>query len=278
MGRDNFHQTRILPAPSNFALNTSREGTGTISLGNLGQGLTTFIIKNYILIHILNLPSFNLKPLPFVLSLHTLVKSPSPALSQAPSGTGRLLGGLPGDFASPGWTAPALPAFPPSRRVPAFGSLLVSPLDPMQLVHIFPVLRAPELDTGLPGGASPEWSRRAEYPPLTFDFSWCSPGYSWPSGLWAHIANSCWACHPPAPLSPPLGCSQSVLHPACACSWACPNPLMKRLGKFLSLAYIILSLCSRKLADSKGTVHWRWNLWGFVRFACMIWRLFRNVT
>jgi len=32
-------------------------------------------------------------------------------------------------------------------------------------VYVCPVLRAPELDTGLPGGVSPEWSRGAESPP-----------------------------------------------------------------------------------------------------------------
>jgi len=41
MGRDTFHQTRVLKAPSKLALNTTREGTATASLGNLGQGLIT---------------------------------------------------------------------------------------------------------------------------------------------------------------------------------------------------------------------------------------------
>ena len=46
----------------------------------------------------LNLPSCSLKPLPLVLSLHVLVKSASPSFLYAPSGTGRLLQGLPGAF------------------------------------------------------------------------------------------------------------------------------------------------------------------------------------
>jgi len=91
MGRDSFHQTRLLRAPSNLALNTAREGAATASLGNLCQGLTTLMVKNFFPISKLNLPSFGLEPFPLVLSLHTLVKSPSPSFLSAPSGTGRLL-------------------------------------------------------------------------------------------------------------------------------------------------------------------------------------------
>jgi len=57
MGRDIFHQTRVLRAPSNLALNPAREGTATASLGNLGQGLTTLMVKNFFLISNLSLPS-----------------------------------------------------------------------------------------------------------------------------------------------------------------------------------------------------------------------------
>ena len=81
MGRDIFHQTRLLRAPSNLAFNTSREEAFTASLGNLGQGLTTLMGKNFFLISNLNLPSVSLEPFPLVLSLHPLVKSPSPGLS-----------------------------------------------------------------------------------------------------------------------------------------------------------------------------------------------------
>ena len=63
-------------------------GAATASLGNLGQGLTTLRVKNFFLISNLNLSCCSLKPLLLVLSLHALVKSPSPPLSQAPSGTG----------------------------------------------------------------------------------------------------------------------------------------------------------------------------------------------
>jgi len=79
MGWDPFHQTRLLKAPSNLALNTAREGAATASLGNLFQFLNTLRVKSFFLLSNLNLPSFSLKPLSLVLSLHDLVKSPSPA-------------------------------------------------------------------------------------------------------------------------------------------------------------------------------------------------------
>ena len=59
MGRDTFHQTKLLKAPSNLALTTAREGASPASLGNLGQGLTTLIVKNFFPISSLNLPSFS---------------------------------------------------------------------------------------------------------------------------------------------------------------------------------------------------------------------------
>ena len=75
------HQQGHLPpaqlrAPSNLALSPAREGAATASLGNLGQGLTTLMGKNFFLISNLNLPSFSLQPFPLVLSLHTLCKAP----------------------------------------------------------------------------------------------------------------------------------------------------------------------------------------------------------
>jgi len=78
MGRDTFHQTRLLRAPSYLALNTAREGASTASLGNLCQCLTTLRVKNLFLVSNLNLPSFSLKPLN--LSLHSLIESPSPSI------------------------------------------------------------------------------------------------------------------------------------------------------------------------------------------------------
>jgi len=88
MSRDISHQPRVPRAPSNLALNPAREGAATASLGSLGQGPTTLMVKNFFLISNLNLPSFSLQPFPLVLSLRTLVQSPSPPFLQAPSGTG----------------------------------------------------------------------------------------------------------------------------------------------------------------------------------------------
>jgi len=45
VGRDPFHQPRVLQAPSNLALNPAREGAAAASLGSLG--LTTLTGKNF---------------------------------------------------------------------------------------------------------------------------------------------------------------------------------------------------------------------------------------
>ncbi|PKU29536.1 zinc finger ccch domain-containing protein 11a [Limosa lapponica baueri] len=62
LGRDTSHHTRVVKAPSNLALNPSRDGAATASLGNLGQGLTTLTAKNLYPRSHLNLPSSSLKP------------------------------------------------------------------------------------------------------------------------------------------------------------------------------------------------------------------------
>ena len=97
-------------------------------------------------------------------------------------------------------------------------------LEMLQQVHVFRVLRAPDLDTVLQVGCLQ--SRGAESPSSTCWplFFWCSPGYSWPSGLWAHTDSSYWASRQPTLPSPsPQGCSSSILHPACICAWDCPD-------------------------------------------------------
>ena len=76
MGRDTFHQTRLLKALSSLGLNTAREGADRASRGNLCQCLTTFIVYNFFLIPSLNLLSFSFEPLPLVLLLNALVKIP----------------------------------------------------------------------------------------------------------------------------------------------------------------------------------------------------------
>ena len=133
MGRDIYHSMRLLRAPSILAWNVSRDGTSATSLGNLGQGFTILMVKNSFLLSSLSLPFSSLKPLPLVPSPPALVPAPL-QLSRSPSRHWQLLWGLPAAFSSPGWAAPALPAFPPSRGVPALASLLGPPLDPKFLV------------------------------------------------------------------------------------------------------------------------------------------------
>jgi len=48
------HQTRLPSAPSSLALNASRDGASTASLGNLFQCVTTLWVKNFLLISSLN--------------------------------------------------------------------------------------------------------------------------------------------------------------------------------------------------------------------------------
>jgi len=59
LGRDTFHYTMLLRAPSSLALNTARERVATISLGYRFQCLTTLSIKNFFLTSNLKLPSLS---------------------------------------------------------------------------------------------------------------------------------------------------------------------------------------------------------------------------
>jgi len=74
MGSAATHQLKLPWAPSNLDLNAFRNGAPTASLGSLCQCFITLWVKNFFLISIINLPSFNLKPLSLVLTLQVLVK------------------------------------------------------------------------------------------------------------------------------------------------------------------------------------------------------------
>ena len=50
------HQTRLPRATSSLALNASRDGASTTSLGSLFPCVTTLWVKNFLLISNLNLP------------------------------------------------------------------------------------------------------------------------------------------------------------------------------------------------------------------------------
>jgi len=66
-------------ATSSLALNVSRDGASTASLGNLFQYVTTLWVKNFLLISNPNIPCLILKPFPLVLSLSTLINSCFPS-------------------------------------------------------------------------------------------------------------------------------------------------------------------------------------------------------
>ncbi|KAK4832092.1 hypothetical protein QYF61_020707 [Mycteria americana] len=151
-----FHQViqspiiRLLKAPSNLALNTSRDGAATTSLGNLFQGLTTLIVKNFFLISNLNLPSCSLKPLPL----------PCPckkSLSRFLVGPFQVLEGCYKVSSEP----PLLQAEQPQLSQPVFIGEVLQPSDPLhgppldsfQQVHVLLMLGAPELNAVLRVGS-----------------------------------------------------------------------------------------------------------------------------
>ena len=69
-----------LSTTSKQFLNTSRDGNSTTSLGTLFQCLTTLSVKTFFLISNLNLPWFNLRPFPLILSPVTSEKRPTSIL------------------------------------------------------------------------------------------------------------------------------------------------------------------------------------------------------
>lgn len=78
MDRVTFHWIRLLKDPSSLALEYSRDWACT-TLGNLFLCLTTPTVEYFFLTS--NLLSLSLKPIPLVLLLHDIVRSPSPPLS-----------------------------------------------------------------------------------------------------------------------------------------------------------------------------------------------------
>ena len=140
------------------------------------QCLTNITGKNFFLISNLNLPLFCLKPLPLVLSLHALVKSPSPAFLKAPFRYWKAVIGLPKAFSSPGWTAPTLSAFPHRRGVPALTTFLWPCSRPTPTAPCLSCVEGSRAGHRSPGGVSPERSKGAEPSPSTCwpRFFWCS--------------------------------------------------------------------------------------------------------
>ncbi|KAK4810366.1 hypothetical protein QYF61_019285 [Mycteria americana] len=151
--RDIFNYIRLLGALSSLSLNVSRDGAPTTSRGNLFQCFTTLIVKKFFLISTLNLPSFSLKPLPLVLSQQALLKSCN-KVSTEPS----LLQAEQPQLSQPFFIGEV---FHPS------GHLRGPPLDPLQQICVFPVLRTPELDAVL------QSCSQSLHPPACIDTGGC---------------------------------------------------------------------------------------------------------
>ena len=125
MGRDTCHKIVLLKVPSSLALNTSREGASTASLGNLIQGLTTLTVKNFFLISDI-FPIFPIGPLQVLKGCYKF--SLQPALLQAEQ---------------PLLSQPFL-----IGEVFQTSDHFCGPrLDPIQQLHVLLVLRTPQLDT-----------------------------------------------------------------------------------------------------------------------------------
>ncbi|KAK4812466.1 LOW QUALITY PROTEIN: hypothetical protein QYF61_026459 [Mycteria americana] len=239
--RDSFNQIRLLRARSNLTLNVARDGASTASLGNLGQCLTTLIVKNFFLKSSLNLPSLSLKPLLLVLSQQALLKilagcykvSPQPSLLQAEQ---------------PQLSQPVLvgEVLQPSHHFRG------PPLDPLQQLHVLLVLRDPELDTVLQVGSHQsrvEGQDRLPQPAghAAFDAAQDMAGLlGCERTLSAHVQLFVHQC--PQVLFP-QGCSRSHHPPACIETKDCPNPWCRTLylallnlmrGPFLQLVQVPL--------------------------------------
>jgi len=106
------------------------------------------------------------------------------------------------------------------------GQICDPPLEPRKQFHIFFALRSPRLDAVFqmrPYNSTGEGGQSTQSS-CWLSLSWCSPGYSWPSGLQAHTDDSCPAFHlPEPPGSSPQGCSWWVLLPLCTQIQDCHN-------------------------------------------------------
>ena len=102
MCRVTNHQTRLPRATSRLAMNASRDGASTVSLGNLFQCVTTLSERNLLLISNLNLPCLSLRSFPpcptYTINPFTVIPPP---VYMLPSSTGRPQSGLPRAFSSP---------------------------------------------------------------------------------------------------------------------------------------------------------------------------------
>ncbi|KAK4806915.1 hypothetical protein QYF61_012636 [Mycteria americana] len=132
LAQDFLERLKLLKAPSNLTLNTSNDGASTNSLGNLFQCPTTLIIKK-ILPYVQSKPTFfqfkTLAPCPVTTGL--AIRSPQSLLFSR--------------LEQPQLSQPFFigEVFQPSDH------FCGPPLDPLEQVHVFLVLGAPELDAVL---------------------------------------------------------------------------------------------------------------------------------
>ena len=189
MSRVATHQMRLRRAPSNLALNASRNGVSTTSLGSLCQHLIIFWVKNPFLVSNLNLLSFSLKPFPFFLITTLPDRVPSHLSCRPPLCTGRLQWCLPRAFFSPGWTTSTHTLSLPlqERCSPALRSCLWFLLDPFSTSFLFwrpQMWSVPQMEPHEGRGERDNPPPPPCWPPLF----WCNAGCSWPSGLQVQLA------------------------------------------------------------------------------------------
>ena len=141
-------QPRLPRATSSLALNASRDGASTASLGNLFQSITTLWVTDFLLISNLNLPHLSLKPFPLVLSLSTLVNSRSPSCLYPPFKYWKATVRSPQSLLCFRLNKPSSLNLCSQERCSS-PHLSGPPLDPLQELHILPVLGVPGLDTVL---------------------------------------------------------------------------------------------------------------------------------
>lgn len=131
-----WDQSRWLGALASLILKTSKDGDGTVFLGNLFHCLIILIEKKVFLIWSKNLCSFISHLLSLVLqSCTTVWRASLHLLNSLPTGTGRLLLGPPKVFPSPCWTSHGPSAFPHRTSTPTLPNRLHGPsLHSLQLI------------------------------------------------------------------------------------------------------------------------------------------------
>ena len=126
----------------------------------------TLVVKNFFLISNLHLLSFSLKPLPFVLSLHALVKSPSPAFLQAQFKYWMVVVRSPHRLLFSRLNSPNSLSLSSQQRCSSPRIIFVASSGPAPTAPCPSCTEGSRAGCRTPGGVWPEWSRGAESPPL----------------------------------------------------------------------------------------------------------------